>query len=50
MNELKMYMNQVLELLPIIRNKAIELNKLDSQEFLDYQDTLNEYSLDPDRI
>ena len=31
------------------RDKAIELNMPDSQEFLNYQDELNKASLDPDR-
>lgn len=35
--------------LEAIKNKAIELEVLDSQEFLHYQDVLNKYSLDPDR-
>ena len=36
-------------LLEITRQLSIENDMLDSQEFLDYQDKLNEFSLDPDR-
>lgn len=32
-----------------VKQQAISLKMLDSQEFLEYQDLLNSYSLDPDR-
>ena len=42
-------MEYIINDLEYIKNEAISLNMLDSQEFINYQDTLNKYSLDPDR-
>lgn len=42
-------MKRTLQHLAEIRKKAEEIEILDSQEFLDYQDELNKLSLDPDR-
>jgi len=42
-------MAKVEEVLKGIKNQAIELEILDSPEFINYQDMLNRYSLDPDR-
>ena len=42
-------MEDIINELKYIRDEAISLNMLDSQEFINYQDTLNKYSLDPDR-
>ena len=42
-------MNNIKQFLGIVRKEAEELEMLDSQEFLEYQDVLNKYSLDPDR-
>jgi len=46
---LKNNMNNIKQFLGIVRKEAEELEMLDSQEFLEYQDVLNKYSLDPDR-
>lgn len=48
-NVLKRNMNKAIEVLESIRKEAEELEILDTQEFLDYQDKLNKFSLDPDR-
>lgn len=48
-NSLINTMNDVKNIIKIIREEAEKLEMLDSQEFLNYQDELNKYSLDPDR-
>lgn len=48
-NSLISTMNDVKNIIKIIREEAEKLEMLDSQEFLNYQDELNKYSLDPDR-
>lgn len=40
---------QTLNQIEYIIKSAKKYNKLDSQEFLDFLDKLNEYSIDPDR-
>lgn len=42
-------MNETVRNLEWIRQGAIELNMLNSKEFIEYQDALNRYSLDPDQ-
>ena len=46
---LKETMQNVRNVLGVIKEEATKLEVLDSKEFLDYQDDLNKYSLDPDR-
>jgi len=45
----KWEMNQILHEIESIRQRAKKYKLLDSQEFLDFLDKLNEYSIDPDR-
>jgi hypothetical protein len=42
-------MQNIKNVLKVVKEEAIKLEILDSKEFLDYQDELNKYSLDPDR-
>ena len=46
---LKETMQNIKDVLKVVKEEAIKLEILDSKEFLDYQDELNKYSLDPDR-
>lgn len=51
MNEifLELYESSI-KMIKAIENLSITYNKLDSQEYLLWKDTLNSLSMDPDRI
>ena len=42
-------MNLILDKIKFIRSKAVELNLLDSQDYINFLDELNELSIDQDR-
>ena len=42
-------LNEMIENLKLLRDIAINLDILDTQEWINYQDKLNELSIDPDR-
>ena len=49
LHKFNIYAGIVLNDIREIRKYAIENNLLDTQEFLDFMDTLNKLSIDPDR-
>lgn len=50
MNKFNSYAKTILKEIENIEQYAIDNNLLDTQEYLNFQDTLNKFSLDPDRI
>ena len=50
MNKFNSYAKTILKEIENIEQYAIDNNLLDTQEYLDFQDTLNKFSIDPDRI
>lgn len=46
---LKYYMQRSLNEIQEIKDYAVKINFIDSQEFLDFMDELNKLSIDPDR-
>ena len=50
MNKFNSYAKTILKEIENIEQYAINNNLLDTQEYLNFQDTLNKFSLDPDRI
>ena len=50
MNKFNSYAKTILKEIENIEQYAIDNDLLDTQEYLNFQDTLNKFSLDPDRI
>ncbi len=50
MNKFNSYAKTILKEIENIEQYAIDNNLLDTQEYLNFQDTLNKFSIDPDRI
>ena len=50
MNKFNSYAKTILKEIENIEKYAIDNNLLDTQEYLNFQDTLNKFSIDPDRI
>ena len=50
MNKFNSYVKTILKNIEKIEQYAIDNNLLDTQEYLNFQDALNKFSIDPDRI
>ena len=50
MNKFNSYAKTILKDIEKIEQYAIDNNLLDTQEYLNFQDSLNKFSIDPDRI
>ena len=50
MNKFNSYAKTILKEIENIEQYAIDNNLLDTQEYLNFQDALNIFSIDPDRI
>ena len=50
MNKFNSYAKTILKEIENIEQYAIDNNLLDTQEYLNFQDSLNKFSIDPDRI
>lgn len=50
MNKFNSYAKTILKEIENIEQYAIDNNLLDTQEYLNFQDALNKFSIDPNRI